>query len=336
MAKKANRKFEKKIWRFPEWAAKLLHIKANIFSKYFFTFAAIFLTVLIVLGSTLMLLVNNYTVGEQTNLLKDNVESITVTIEGTLITQNMNNKYSMEKELLCEILATVSQSINADVFVCDTEGNIILCRDRAGSVPVLGYFEACGVHDNITMSSHILSAIYQQGEIVQKANVAGTQYFVAGRAIYSDGRIICSVFALSNSGIQNLSITVFRLFLISAFFCLVFAFICIYYLTKKMVSPLQQMSRAAKQFAVGDFSYRVKIDSEDELADLGTAFNDMADALDVLEGSRRSFVSNVSHELKTPMTSISGFIDGILDGTIPKEKQDYYLKIVSGEVKRLS
>ena len=96
------------------------------------------------------------------------------------------------------------------------------------------------------------------------------------------------------------------------------------------------MSRAAKQFAVGDFSYRVKIEGEDELADLGTAFNDMADALDVLEGSRRSFVSNVSHELKTPMTSISGFIDGILDGTIPREKQDYYLKIVSGEVKRLS
>ena len=62
----------------------------------------------------------------------------------------------------------------------------------------------------------------------------------------------------------------------------------------------------------------------------------MADALDKLESSRRSFVANVSHELKTPMTSIAGFIDGILDGTIPKEKEDYYLKIVSDEVRRLS
>ena len=62
----------------------------------------------------------------------------------------------------------------------------------------------------------------------------------------------------------------------------------------------------------------------------------MADSLDKLEGSRRSFVSNVSHELRTPMTSIGGFIDGILDGTIPKEKQEYYLKIVSAEIRRLS
>ena len=96
------------------------------------------------------------------------------------------------------------------------------------------------------------------------------------------------------------------------------------------------MSAAAKRFAVGDFSYRVKIESNDELADLGYAFNDMAEALDKLEGSRRSFVANVSHELKTPMTSIAGFIDGILDGTIPKEKHEYYLKIVSDEVRRLS
>ncbi len=96
------------------------------------------------------------------------------------------------------------------------------------------------------------------------------------------------------------------------------------------------MSTAAKKFAIGDFSYRVKITSDDELADLGRAFNDMADSLDTLESSRRSFVSNVSHELRTPMTSIGGFIDGILDGTIPKDKQDYYLNIVSGEIRRLS
>ena len=103
-----------------------------------------------------------------------------------------------------------------------------------------------------------------------------------------------------------------------------------------MVTPLQQMSLAAKKFAVGDFSYRVNIKTNDELSDLGYAFNEMADALDKLESSRRSFVANVSHELKTPMTSIAGFIDGILDGTIPKEKEDYYLKIVSDEVRRLS
>ncbi|HBL41282.1 MAG TPA: sensor histidine kinase, partial [Ruminococcaceae bacterium] len=62
----------------------------------------------------------------------------------------------------------------------------------------------------------------------------------------------------------------------------------------------------------------------------------MASDLEQLESSRRSFVANVSHELKTPMTTIGGFIDGMLDGTIPPEKQSYYLSTVSSEIKRLS
>lgn len=327
-----GREIENKILKI----AAFFHIKPNIFAKYFITFAAILLTVLVALGLSLILLVNNYTVNERTSILRENVSSIANTVEGTLSTSEMNEKYTLGKEILCETLATVSQSIDADVFVCDTEGNIILCRDKAGSLPALGYFPSCSVHDTITINSNILSAVYQEGEIVEKATIGGTQCFVVGTPIYDGGEIIGTVFALSSTGIQNLSITVLRLFLISAFFCLIFAFICIYYLTKKMLSPLQQMSKAAKQFAAGDFSYRVKIEGSDELAELGQAFNDMAEALAVLEGSRRSFVSNVSHELKTPMTSIGGFIDGILDGTIPKDKQDYYLGIVSGEIKRLS
>ena len=67
-----------------------------------------------------MLFVNHYEVDENTALLKSNVSSIASTVEGTLITQDMNTTYSVEKELLCETLATVSKSINADVFVCDT------------------------------------------------------------------------------------------------------------------------------------------------------------------------------------------------------------------------
>ena len=104
---KADRALEKPIIKLAEF----LHIKPNIFTKYFLTFAAIFLTVLIVLGSVLMLLVNRYEIEENTSLLKSNVSSIASTIEDTLITQDMNTSYSFEKELLCETLATVSKSI---------------------------------------------------------------------------------------------------------------------------------------------------------------------------------------------------------------------------------
>ena len=81
---------------------------------------------------------------------------------------------------------------------------------------------------------------------------------------------------------------------------------------------------------------RVPVTSADELGQLALSFNNMANSLSNSEGTRRSFIANVSHELKTPMTTIAGFIDGILDGTIPKEQEDKYLHIVSDEVKRLS
>ena len=74
----------------------------------------------------------------------------------------------------------------------------------------------------------------------------------------------------------------------------------------------------------------------EELEELALAFNNMASSLQKSEYQRQEFVANVSHELKTPMTTISGYIDGILDGTIPESRRSYYLQIVSDETKRLS
>lgn len=311
-------------------------VKSNIFAKYFLLFAAIFLVTLTVLGTALTLMVNAYSQNERTNLLKENVQSVSGTISSSLIMQDINSRYSVEKELMCESLYIISNSIDADVFVCDVEGNIILCKERAYSAPYFGEFTTCALHDSYSISSALLQRVYETGTVTGRITVRGQTNYIVGTTIVSDGDVIGYTFAQTQTGVQSLALAVIRIFLLSALACLMLAFICIWHLTKKMVTPLQQMSAAAKQFAIGDFSYRVKVRGCDELADLGIAFNDMADALDKTESSRASFVANVSHELKTPMTSIAGFIDGILDGTIPKEKQNYYLGLVSTEVRRLS
>jgi len=200
----------------------------------------------------------------------------------------------------------------------------------------------CAQHNQFKVDDNLIQRVYEDGSAVARLTIDGKECYVVGTAIvaptyyHGTNDIIGSVFAVVESGTSELVSAVLKIFVSVAVVCLLVGFVMIWVLTKKMVTPLQQMSAAAKRFAVGDFSYRVKIDSNDELSDLGYAFNEMADALDKLENSRRSFVANVSHELKTPMTSIAGFIDGILDGTIPKDKQEYYLKIVSDEVRRLS
>lgn len=318
--------------------------RQNLFTKYYLLFVAVFSITLIVMGSVLITIVNAYSLSEKTDLLSENVKSLAKTISQNMIVNNMNSQYSSDKEAICENLSMVSGCIDADVFVCDAGGSVIMCKDQIGLKGFVTGNMVCNNHKHFVIGDKQLQRVYE-GASVSKAIINGESYYVVGTAIKSsfdayhlsdNNKIIGSVFAVTPTGTQGVVSLVIRSFLIIGVLCLAFASILIWSLTKRMVTPLQQMSAAAKRFAMGDFSYRVNVNTNDELADLGYAFNDMADALDKLESSRRSFVANVSHELKTPMTSIAGFIDGILDGTIPKDKEEYYLKIVSDEVRRLS
>ncbi len=124
--------------------------------------------------------------------------------------------------------------------------------------------------------------------------------------------------------------------LASILIALIVMFILVYIQSKKISKPIRQINSAVMDIASGDFSKRVKITSNDEIGQLASSFNFMADSIEHLESQRTEFISNVSHELRTPMTSITGFVGGILDGTVPKEKQEEYLKIVYNESSRLT
>ena len=96
------------------------------------------------------------------------------------------------------------------------------------------------------------------------------------------------------------------------------------------------MNDIAKTMAEGDFKRRIIVDSEDEVGELAESFNHMAEELNQLEELRRGFLANISHDFRSPLTSIKGFIQAILDGTIPLEFQEKYLNIVLEETDRLT
>ena len=133
--------------------------------------------------------------------------------------------------------------------------------------------------------------------------------------------------------------------------------VIIYFVVGRITRPIQGIQRAADKISRLNFSERCEAKGHDEIAMLAGSVNQMSDDLqaavsrlveanEVLQNDlvrqqqtdrlRQQFVANVSHELKTPMTTIGGYIDGMLDGTIPPEKQQHYMQIVSGEVRRLS
>ncbi|NLY18178.1 MAG: HAMP domain-containing histidine kinase, partial [Clostridiaceae bacterium] len=135
--------------------------------------------------------------------------------------------------------------------------------------------------------------------------------------------------------IKKTGSAIINLFLPSITISLVVSLFFLYFLSKRITSPLKQMTEAARKISSGDWQNRLTYKGNDEVAILAESFNHMIETLENLEKMRRDFVANISHELRTPMTSINGFIEGILDGTIPEDRQKEYLAIVKDEVKRL-
>lgn len=116
----------------------------------------------------------------------------------------------------------------------------------------------------------------------------------------------------------------------------IISIVALYFIVSRLNRPIRDFREAVNKLADGDYTARVKLSGVSNLDELAVAFNDMAEAIEHSENSRRIFISNVSHDLRTPMTKIKGFVDAILDGTIKPDKQDYYLNVVSTEINRLS
>ena len=158
-------------------------------------------------------------------------------------------------------------------------------------------------------------------------------HFIAGGGLFLLGHV-CYVIGLLTR--QTLA-PVHGILFVSVLVVLVAVVIMTVY-ARKSSNPLRDMAKTAAAFGHGNLKARAQVpeDAPEEIRDLALAFNNMAHSLEKIEYGRKEFVANVSHELKTPMTTIGGFVDGILDGTIPPQQQKKYLQIVSDETKRLN
>ncbi len=114
------------------------------------------------------------------------------------------------------------------------------------------------------------------------------------------------------------------------------AFVASYYSASRIINPFVEMNHTVQCYSKGDFSQRIPITGRDEASQLGRSFNEMAEQLKDLENTRRSFVANVSHELRSPLTSMKGFLEAMMDGTIPPEEHEHYISLVLSETKRMN
>jgi len=140
----------------------------------------------------------------------------------------------------------------------------------------------------------------------------------------------------SMADVQKTTFDVIRMTVQCLLVSLVLSFVLVYIMSKTISRPIYQINQAAKEIASGDFEKRLTVKSRDEVGQLAASFNNMAESLEHQEKTRREFIANISHDLRSPLTSMRGFLQAILDGTIPPEGRDKYLHIVLNESERLS
>lgn len=311
----------------------------SLFAKYFTLFVIVMLICFVILGMTLGIFVSSFWTSQKKSLLLDNVKSVANTTSA-ILANRMNSDTQGSVAIIASNLALISKAIDADIFITDTAGSVIMCKDIISNNFAISSDGECTIHSEITVPQDIVN-LAKTSSYFNTGTLGGSyisNQLVAGEPVLVNGKVVAVVFAVAPTitGFKEYTAQVLKMFLFASLLSLSIGFIVIYFFTITLIRPLNEMSKATKAYAEGDFGPRVKVTGNDELAELVRAFNKMASDLSLLESSRRSFVANVSHELKTPMTTIGGFIDGILDGTIPQEKQAYYLEIVSDETKRLA
>ena len=298
------------------------------FSRNFSTAATILLLALTVLGASFQMLVKEFlTETTVSGLQKD-----------ATIIANLASAYSVGGQLdnrdFLLNLDIASQISEADTVICNAAGKVVLCSDS---------LEGCG-HEGIWFNEDYVQKVIAAGGDSTTGIIRGlypdSRYVVAEPIVNHSGGsalgiVVVSVPVAQTAGILN---RISNIFLTAAVFVVLAAVVAMSVVARRESRPLRDMAKAATAFGHGNLEARVRVEEgySEEVEELALAFNNMASSLQKSEYQRQEFVANVSHELKTPMTTISGYVDGILDGTIPEHRRDHYLRIVSDETKRLS
>lgn len=306
----------------------------SVFTKYITAFMTIMLASFVLLGIIIM----STTSSASKELMKENVTRAQNAISGYVVssydasgTEDFSSFIyfgDLDGEFT-SVLDTVVSAIHESIFVIITneDGQVLKASDA-------------DIDPEKEISSAVLMNISGEDDYNSYTDLGGffnTTMLVSGRRVVDGaGAAAGYIFVCSSEFESTANSGMFQTLLVAILWVTVAAFASTYFITDKIVSPLKLMSNAAKDFSQGKFDVRVPVSGNDEVAELATAFNNMAITLEKNEDLRRTFLSNVSHDLRTPLTSISGFIESMISGAIPPEKQNYYLEIISSEVKRLS
>ena len=296
------------------------------YSRTFFAAMIVLLASLTAVGIFLRTLLQEY-ITDRTLEQLDSVSSVLSDVAGSYQSEGTMN--TMELLMDLDIVGKVS---DVDAVICDSQATIILCSDATPQC----------VHQGQAVNMDFYRRVAEEGRVFDTGMIQGlysNSRYVCARPIYNEGQVIgMVVVSQSQSSSKAMLSKMTEIYVTVSCLVVLVSVLLIGWFVNRQFAPLKQMAKTARDFGHGDLDARVEMrgDYPLEVEELALAFNNMASSLQKSEYQRQEFVANVSHELKTPMTTIGGYVDGILDGTIPPERSRHYMQIVSDETKRLS
>ncbi len=271
---------------------------------------------------------SNYALAAKQSELHTTVDSLAAQ------TQLLEGEYSEEfRKFYMLSISRLAKEDDITILVTNSQGAVEFIAGPDGKVlDKPGYMIAPGAARQIRQNDNY-AEVGSVGVFTEASS-----YAVGTSVRDSNGELLAMVFVATQDEavagmIRHSTQTLVLILLVTLAVALLISF----FISQHMIRPLWVIAAAAKEFAGGNFEVRVPEDNRCyEIDELAVSFNNMARDLDQLEELTRGFISNVSHEFKTPMTTIGGFVDGMIDGTIPPEQHDKYLKVIAEETRRLS
>lgn len=306
-----------------------LKFKKGLFSKMVFTYVIIIALSFIIIATFLSVWFENYYFEQRRKQLGR--ESLIIK---PYAVDYILHEMEYTNEDRDEVLKFFSAYTMADIWLIDSYGFVYSVSNEK-----FNYLKGSQVFTK-GLEEMRLNQIYEvkgtYGKIISKpSHIYGIPIYVNS----NKGNIFCGAIIMITplNEIKEPLKTVYRIIWLAAILAIILSSFVIYYFSQKIIiKPLAAINNVAKKISKGEVQKRVHINSNDEIGELAESFNYMADSLEKVENARRDFISNVSHEIRSPITSIKGFIGGILDGVIPKDKEKYYLSIAYEEIQRLT
>lgn len=297
----------------------------TLFKKQFIMQSFVLIISFALLGAGLTKAFSSFFVEQKKDLLVEQSKKISKTFKQAYFLDGRYGLLALQNEI--EIL---EEYLNASFIFIDDEDNIKIISTDIDSK----WYNKKVDFKKILEENKNESYYEIQGNM---GGIFNEPMLSIGRPMNINEQYIGTIFI--NTPVTDLFLTVekaYQIIMLFTIFAIIGAFILVYLFSKKITLPLIEISNAAKIMAGGDFKKRVYINSKDDIGQLANVLNDMAESLDEQEKRRREFISNISHDIRSPLTSMKGFLEAIIDGTIPEEKKEKYINIVLEETERLT